>query len=371
MTELADIFRQHGPVYREQFADRMPPSHLQAMRDIERCRTAALGGQVYHCPDCQETIYRYHSCRNRHCPKCQNGKAVAWLTAQQDLLLPVPYFLVTFTLPQELRALARANQQRFYHMLFRASANATRKLAADARFIGGQIGMVGVLHTWGRNLCYHPHVHSPMKRGTPYLVPCGGLSPDGQTWLPGKPDFLLPIKALGKVFRAKFRTALRKTDFFDQIPAAVWRQDWVVHAKPVGDGRTALKYLAGYVFRVAISNHRILKLKNEQVTFRYKDTQTGKIKRCTLAAFEFIRRFLQHILPKGFVKVRYYGLFSPAWRARLSLRQQQLIALALPTLDPDPDPSKTIPTDYHTVCCPTCGQILEPQPLPKLRNRPP
>jgi len=364
VTELADIFRQYGPNYRARFADRMPPSHLQALRDIERCRTAALGGQVYHCPDCQETIYRYHSCRNRHCPKCQNGKAAAWLSAQQDLLLPVPYFMLTFTLPQELRSLARAHQQRFYHILFRASANATRKLAADARFIGGQIGMVGVLHTWGRNLCYHPHVH--------YLVPCGGLSPDGQTWLPGNSDFLLPVKALGKVCRAKFRTALRKTDFFDQIPAAVWQQDWVVHAQPVGDGRTALKYLARYVFRVAISNHRILKLENGQVTFRYQDTQTGKIKQCTLVATEFMRRFLQHVLPKGFVKVRYYGLFSPAWRARLPLLQQQLATLApLNPCAPGPGPSQTISTDYRTVCCPNCGQILEPKSLPRPRNRPP
>lgn len=363
MTELADIFRQHGPAYREQFAERMPPSHLQALRDIERCRTAALGGQVYHCPDCQETIYRYHSCRNRHGPKCQNGKAEAWLSAQQELLLPVPYFMLTFTLPQALRTFARANQQLFYHMLFRMSADATKKLAADPRFIGGQIGMVGVLHTWGRNLCYHPHVH--------YLVPCGGLSSDGDTWLPGHPDFLLPVKALGKVFRAKFRTALQKTDFFDQISTTVWQQDWVVHAQLVGDGRVALKYLARYVLRVAISNHRILKLENGQVTFRYQDTQTGKIKRCPLAACEFMRRFLQHILPKGFVKVRYYGLFSPAWRARLSLLQQQLTALALPTLEPNPNPSKTPSSDDHTVCCPTCGQILEPRPLPKPRNRPP
>jgi len=364
VTELADIFRQYGPSYREQYGKRMPPSHLQAMRDIERCRTAALGGQVYHCPDCQETIYRYHSCRNRHCPKCQNGKAAAWLSTQQDLLLPVPYFMLTFTLPQELRSLARANQYLFYNTLFRASADATRKLAADPRFIGGQIGMVGVLHTWGRNLCYHPHVH--------YLVPCGGLSQDGH-WLPGNPDFLLPVKALDRIFRAKFRTASQKTDFFDQIPAAVWRQDWVVHAKPVGDGRAALKYLARYVFRVAICNQRILKLENGQVTFRYKDTQTGKTKQCTLAAFEFMRRFLQHILPKGFVKVRYYGLFSPAWRAKLPLLQQ-LAALALPepcASEPDLASSQTVSTDYHTVCCPTCGKILQPQPLPQLRNRPP
>jgi len=365
VTELADIFRQYGPSYREQFADRMPSSHLQAMQDIERCRTAALGGQVYHCPDCQETIYRYHSCRNRHCPKCQNSKAQEWLASQQDLLLPVPYFMLTFTLPQELRSLARANQHLFYNTLFRASAEATRKLATDPRFIGAQIGMVGVLHTWGRNLCHHPHVH--------YLVPCGGLSLDGDTWLPGDPDFFLPVKALGKIFRAKFRSALQKTVFFEQIPATVWRQNWVVHAKPVGDGRNAFKYLAAYVFRVAISNQRILKLENGQVTFRYKDTKTGKTKCCSLAAFEFMRRFLHHILPKGFVKVRYYGLFSPAWRARMPVLQQLVALTRLYPCAPvlDSDPSQIPSTDHHTVCCPSCGQILEPRLLPRLRNRPP
>jgi predicted RNA-binding Zn-ribbon protein involved in translation (DUF1610 family) len=366
MIELADIFRQHGSEYRQQYAERMLPSHLQAMRDIERCRTEALGGQVYHCPDCQEMVYRYHSCRNRHCPKCQNGKSEEWLEAQRDLLLPVPYFLLTITLPDELRTLARANQQVFYNLLFRTSAAATQKLAADPRFIGGQIGMVGVLHTWGRNLSYHPHVH--------YLVPCGGLSPDGQTWLPGNKDFLLPVKALARIFRAKFRTALQKTEFFDQIPSTVWQQDWVLHAQPVGDGRAALKYLAPYIFRVAISNRRILKLENDQVTFRFKDTQTGKTKLCTLSALEFIRRFLQHILPRGFVKVRYYGLFSPRWRARLSILQQQLASLFPPVHcppEPDHDPVQTVETDYCTVRCPSCGKVLTPQPLPRRQSRPP
>jgi len=365
MTALADIFRQHGPAYREQFGRRIPGSHLMAMRDIDRGRTAALGGQVYECPDCQEVIYRYHSCRNRHCPTCQNGKAAAWLAAQQELLLPVPYFMLTFTLPQALCLLARSRQRFFYNMLFQTSAAVTKKLVADPRFIGGQIDMIGVLHTWGRDLCYHPHVH--------YLVPCGGLSADGKAWLPGKPDFLLPVKALGKIFQAKFRTALAKTDYFDQIPTTVWQQDWVVHAKPVGDGRTALKYLAAYVFRVAISNQRILKLENGQVTFRYQDTRTGKRKLRTVSAQEFIRRFLQHILPKGFVKVRYYGIFSPSWRARLPLLQQQLILLALPDYQSSQLPPDQIPpsTDYHTVRCPSCGKVLEPQALPRPRNRSP
>jgi len=184
---------------------------------------------------------------------------------------------------------------------------------------------------------------------------------------------LLPVKALGKIFRAKFHTALLKTDCFDQIPSTVWQQDWVVHTKPVGDGRTALKYLAAYVFRVAISNQRILKLENGQVTFRYQDTRTGKRKLCTASAQEFIRRFLQHILPKGFVKVRYYGIFSPSWRARLPLLQQQLILLALPDYQSPQLPPVQIPpsTDYHTVRCPSCGKVLEPQALPRPRNRSP
>jgi hypothetical protein len=366
MTELADIFRQYGPTYRKKFGQRIPGKHLEVMRAIERCRTAGLGGQVYTCSDCQEVVYRYHSCRNRHCPKCQNGKAAEWLEAQQELLLPVPYFLLTFTLPQELRTLARSHQRLFYNTLFQASSAATKKLAADPRFIGGVIGMVGVLHTWGRDLCYHPHVH--------YLVPCGGLGPDGETWLSGKRAFLLPVKALGKIFRAKFRTALQKTDLFDSIPSTVWQPDWVVHAKPVGDGRIAMKYLAAYVFRVAISNHRILKLENDQVTFRYKDTRTGKTKLRTLLAQEFIRRFLQHVLPKGFVKVRYYGLFSSSWRARLPLLRQQLTLLSLPGLqliEPDPDQIHNPSTHDYTVCCPSCGKVLQPKALPLPQSRPP
>ncbi len=252
MTEVADIFRQHGPQYRDKFGDRILPSHLQAMRDIQRCRTEALGGHVYHCQKCDEIQYSYHSCRNRHCPKCQNGKAQEWLEKQQALLLPVPFFMFTFTLPAPLRKVARSNQSTFYNLLFRSSAAATQHLAGDPRFVGGQIGMLGALHTWGRNLAYHPHVH--------YLVPAGGMAPDGQNWLPGGENFLLPVKALSKIFRAKFRDALLKTNFFDDIPKAVWKQDWVVHCKLVGDGRAAMKYLSAYIFRVAISNYRILKL---------------------------------------------------------------------------------------------------------------
>ena len=180
--ELADIFRQYGPAYRQKYADQILPSHRQAMRAIEQCRTEALGGQVYTCPQCGETQYSYHSCRNRHCPKCQNDKAQEWLEAQQDLLLPVPYFMLTFTLPAALREVVRSHQSLLYNLLFRISAAATQHLAKDPRFVGGQIGLVGVLHTWGRNLAYHPHIH--------YLVPAGGLAANTQTWLPARQDFL-------------------------------------------------------------------------------------------------------------------------------------------------------------------------------------
>ncbi len=256
----------------------MPPSHRQAMRAIEHCRTEALGGHVYQCPDCGEVQYRYHSCRNRHCPQCQQGAAQQWLEKQKDLLLPTPYFMLTFTLPEGLRKVARSHQKLFYNLLFRASAAATQKLAQDPRFIGGQVGMVGVLHTWGRTLTYHPHVHSP-ERG-PVLA--AGVDETGN-WLPARNAFLLPVKALAKIFRAKFRQALRKSACYDEIPAKVWRQPWVVHCKAVGDGASALKYLAPYIFRVAISNKRIVKMTNSHVSFRYRSTKTGKTKTCTLS----------------------------------------------------------------------------------------
>lgn len=296
MVEVADIFRLHGPDYRAKFAGRMLPSHRRAMEDICHCRTEALGGQVYYCANCQDHRYSYHSCKNRHCPKCQNDQANEWLEKQQNLLLPVTHFLVTFTLPEELRLLARANQKIVYHILFRASSEALQQLALDPRFVGGRIGMVGVLHTWTRALVYHPHVH--------YIVTGGGLTEDGR-WNSSRPDFLLPVKALSPIFRAKFRDQLKKTGLFNQVDERVWSKAWVVHSEPVGSGQAAFKYLAPYVFRVAISNNRILKLEDGQVTFKYKESATDQIKFCTIPAEEFIRRFLQHVLPDRFIKLRY------------------------------------------------------------------
>jgi rubrerythrin len=348
--ELAEIFRRYGPAYRQKYASRIPATHLKAMRAIEQCRTEALGGQVYICPVCGETRYSYHSCRNRHCPKCQNEKAQDWLEKQQTLLLPVPYFLLTFTLPAAFHEVVRSQQRLLYDLLFKTSAAATQQLAHEPRWIGGQLGMVGVLHTWGRNLAYHPHIH--------YLVPAGGLSTDGQSWLPARHNFLLPVRALSRVFRGKLQQALRRTDCYARIPPNVWQQKWVVHCEPVGSGLNALKYLAPYIFRVAISNNRILKLENDCVTFRYRDTDTGAEKRCTLAAEEFIHRFLQHVLPKGFVKVRYYGFFAATQQARLASMRQHLRKHTASTASPKTQP-ETDPTQARLkFMCSQCGQPM-------------
>lgn len=345
MVEVADIFRLHGPEYRAKFADRMLPSHRRAMEDIERCRTEALGGQVYYCANCQDHRYSYHSCKNRHCPKCQNDQANEWLEKQQNLLLPVTHFMVTFTLPEELRAVARSHQKTIYNLLFRASSEALQKLALDPRFVGGRIGMVGVLHTWTRALVYHPHVH--------YIVTGGGLTEDGR-WNSSRPDFLVPVKALSPIFRAKFRDQLKKTQLFSAVDARVWRKNWVVHSQPVGSGETAFKYLAPYIFRVAISNNRILKLEDGCVTFKYKDSATDQIKFCTVSAEEFIRRFLQHVLRDRFVKVRYYGLLSPANR-RLLEKARHLLGHGSTKATTK---AAVVTEPIDALRCPRCGNRL-------------
>ena len=350
--ELADIFRRYGPAYRQKYAAKLLSSHRQAMRAIERCRTEALGGQVYHCAACDETRYSYHSCRNRHCPKCQHEQTEEWLEVQRGLLLPVPYFLLTFTLPAELRPLASQNQKCIYNLLFRTSAQATQQLARDPRFVGGQIGMVGVLHTWTRQLAYHPHVH--------YLVPGGGVHADGRTWLQAHHNFFVPVKALSRLFRATFQRLLQKTSLFPQFPPKVWQQDWVVHCKPVGNGQTALRYLAPYIYRVALSNRRLVRmedtgsLESSQITFQYRTSDTGQLKQCTLSAEKFMHRFLQHVLPRGFVKVRYFGFFGASVRPRLFALQQQLAQTHLRP-ESDPLPPKLV---HASPLCPHCGQPM-------------
>ena len=357
MVELADVFRLHGQDYRAKFGDRMLPSHLRAMQDIEQCRTATLGGQVYYCQQCNEQRYSYHSCKNRHCPKCGNEQANEWLHQQQQLLLPVPHFLVTFTLPAELRAVARSNQKLIYNLLFRASSQALLKLAQDPRFIGARPGMVGVLHTWTRDLRYHPHVH--------YIVTGGGLTADGR-WVSSRPDFLVPVKALSLIFRAKFRDQLKHSELFNQVDQQAWKKKWVVHSEPVGSGEAAFKYLTPYIFRVAISNNRLRQLHEGQVTFSYKDSATDQLKHCTVTAAEFIRRFLQHVLPHRFIKVRYYGLLSPAHRPLLQ-KARQLLPPITSKLRPDP---LTTTQPRAVLSCPLChGPLTLLAPI--ARGRPP
>jgi hypothetical protein len=315
------------------------------MQDIETCRTESLGGQVYFCAQCAQQRYSYHSCKNRHCPKCQNQQANDWLQAQKELLLPTHHFLVTFTLPEELRAIARSNQKTIYNLLFRASAAALQSLAQDPKFVGARLGMVGVLHTWTRQLLYHPHVH--------YLVTGGGLTADGR-WRSSRPDFLVPVKALSLIFRAKLRDQLKKTQLFAQVEAPVWHKPWVVHAEQVGSGEQAFKYLAPYIFRVAISNNRLRNCENGNLTFAYQDSATDQLKHCTLPVHEFIRRFLQHVLPNRFIKVRYYGLLSPAHR-QLLLKARQLLSTTTSKLK-----QATVKNSapLALLSCPLCGGPL-------------
>jgi putative transposase len=280
------------------------------------------------------------------------------------------YFLLTFTLPAALRPIARRHQRLIYDQLFRAAAAATQQLACHPRFIGGQIGMVGVLHTWTRDLRYHPYVH--------FLMPTGGLSADGRTWYPTLREFLLPVRALSRLFRGIFRQAVRSTPAGAEIPSAVWTQAWVVHCQSVGTGETALKYLAPYIYRVALSNRRLVKLDHDCVTFRYRTSSTGETKFCTLPVEAFLHRLLQHVLPKGFVKVHAYGIFAPGHRRRLAaLRQQLQRANPQPTVPTEPapvDPALHVVNagrSHPDLRCPICGQVMAVQVLARATGRGP
>lgn len=277
------------------------------MTDIAVCRTSALGASEYRCDRCGRIHTASHSCRNRHCPACHADRTRRWLATLERRMLPCPYYLVTFTLPQPLRRLARSHQRRLYHVLIHEAAASLQLLAGDPRFVGARVGMVAVLHTWTRAMLYHPHVH--------FLVTAGGL--DGDTWRrPANPRFLVPGYALSRLFRARVRRAL--AGLAHQVPAETWTRPWVVHVKRAGDGLRVAGYLARYVHRVAISEGRIERFERGRVVFRYSDSRTHQVRRCDLEAPAFIARFLQHVLPRGFTKVRYYGLFAPASRRRLA-----------------------------------------------------
>jgi hypothetical protein len=296
---MADIVRAAGP----QACDRpaLLPSQKRALQAILQCRTAALGGQVYGCDHCGALLFSYHSCGNRHCPKCHGRQTRRWLEKQRARLLPCPYFLVTFTLPSELRGLARCQQKLVYGLLLHAAARSLQKLCADPRWMGGQPSLTGVLHTWTRAMLYHPHAH--------FLVSAGGLSKDGRHWLPARhPAFLVPVRALSLIFRAKVRLGLRTAGLLEQVPSKVWRQPWVVHAQHAGTGDKVLEYLGRYVFRIAISQSRLDSLHQGMVSFHYRDNRSQQIQQVSLTVEHFLERFLQHVLPKGLPKVRHYGL---------------------------------------------------------------
>jgi hypothetical protein len=317
VPRIADIFREVAAAYRDRFGDRMLPSHLRVLSDIVQCRTPALGGHLYRCDDCQQAEYAYHSCRNRHCPTCQGDRSERWAEAQKQRSLPGEYFLLTFTVPESLRPLARSHQREVYDLLLRCAAQSIQKLALDPRYLGAQPGMLGVLHTWTRDLRYHPHVH--------FLVTAGGLTEDGLGWRkPRKPGFLMPGRVLSLLFRAKIREALESQGLYDSVPKKAWKQKWVIHVQDAGTGDRLLEYLSRYLFRPPVSDQSIVRFEAGRVTLRYRDGRSGQLRHTTLETFEFIRRFLLHVLPRGFTRVRHYGCFSPGSAKKLAVARSLL-----------------------------------------------
>lgn len=339
---MAEIICQYGTEYLKQYEEKILPSHRKAMRHIASCRTPEMGGQKYLCKTCDKIHYSYHSCRDRHCPKCQNDRIDDWLEHQFNLLLPVPYFMATPTVPEGLRPVFRSHQKTMYHLFFRASAEAIMLLAKDKRFLGADIGLMGILQTWTRQLVYHPHIH--------FVIPGGGVRND--RWKYSKQDFFIHGKPLARLIRGKFRAAVKIAGLYDLVSKNVWKQEWVCDVKTVGNGQAVLKYLAPYVYRVAISDRNILKVENGKVLFRYKDRKDKTFIPCTLDVFEFLRRFLQHVLPKGFVKIRYFGFLATKKRKDLD-HIKELIgrrlsgkSLAYPKKQKKP------------MVCPDCGGVL-------------
>jgi hypothetical protein len=304
MSTIQTIFRMYGKQYLARYGDRMPHIHKKVMRDICECRSGSFGTIVYACNDCNIRQPVPCCCGNRHCPTCQQHKSEEWLHKQMKNLLPTHYFLLTITLPQGLRDIARSHQTIVYRALFSCAHEALKKLAKDKRFIGSsRIGYLAVLHTWGGMLQYHPHIH--------LVIPGGAVSEKGDQWLPSRQDLFVHTKPLALIFKATFRDAMKKANLINKIDPSVWKQEWVVDSQPAGKGHNALRYLARYVFRVAISNNRIKSIKDNAITFTYKDRERKTWKTMELKPMEFIRRFLQHVLPRGFMKIRHYGFLNP------------------------------------------------------------
>jgi hypothetical protein len=384
--EVADIFRDHGPAWRSANAGHVSLDQLKVMSAIERCRTAALGGHIARCEKCAHTLIAYNSCRNRHCPKCQGRAAKEWLAEREAELLPVPYFHVVFTVPARIGAIAYQNKAVIYDLLFKASAETMLTIAADPKRLGVRIGITSVLHTWGSALVHHPHIHM--------IVPGGGFSLDGTRWLSCRPRYLLPVPVLSELFRGRLLAKLLaahaagKLQFFGKHAALTERKafaaylaplrklKWYVYSKPPFGGPTAvLAYLSRYTHRVAISNRRLITLDRRGVTFRYKDYRANgraRYKVMTLAPAEFIRRFLIHVLPEGFHRIRHYGLFASTSRTSNIARARQLLNAPAPqNQSNDADIAKPDEPAALAQPCPCCGgrmiiiETFEPGSTPR------
>jgi hypothetical protein len=361
--EVADVFRGHGPAWRQANAGHVSLDQLKVMSAIENCRTAALGGHVARCEDCNHTAIAYNSCRNRHCPKCQGAAAKQWLAQHEAELLPVPYYHVVFTLPAEIADIAYQNKAVIYDILFKASAETLITIAADPKHLGARVGITAVLHTWGSALTHHPHVHM--------IVPGGGLSLDGKSWVSGRPGFFLPVRVLSRLFRRLFLERLtaahKQLQFFGRYApladaqafatdlAPLRKTEWVVYSKrPFGGPSAVLAYLSRYTHRVAIANSRLIALDQQGVTFKWMDYRIeghDRYKVMTLATDEFIRRFLIHVLPKGFHRIRHYGLL-----AKTSCADNIALARKLLTVpERQAEPANGTAADRNEAACPCCG----------------
>jgi len=384
--EVADVIRAAGRSFVDRNRSWLNRLHLKVLTAIERCRTAALGGHLDQCTRCGHRAISFNSCRNRHCPRCQANARDRWIEARSRELLPTPYAHVVFTLPHELAPLALQNKRVVYDLLFHASAETLLAVARDPKQLGADIGFFSVLHTWNQKLQHHPHVHC--------VVPAGGLAPDRSRWISSPPSFFLPVAVLRKVFRGKFTAALREAfqngrlgfhgslkplgrhKVFASLIRQTWRQEWVVYCKrPFGGAEHALRYLGGYTHRVAISNHRLLALADGKVTFRWRDSaHKNKKRRMTLPVEEFLRRFLLHVLPRGFVRIRHFGILSTRNRSALLPLSRQLIAAGRPPtarLDVRREPAVKHEGVWQ---CPQCGGpmlLLERLTAAQLRLRSP
>ena len=390
--EVADVFRRYGPAYRQRHAGSLSRGQRRVMSAIELCRTAALGGHLEQCDSCGHQRPAYHSCRNRHCPKCQSLARAKWLQDRQAELLPVEYFHVVFTVPEEIAALAYQNKEVVYGILFHAAAESLRTLAADPQHLGAEIGFLAVLHTWGQNLLHHPHLHC--------VVPGGGLSPDGQRWIACRPGFFLPVRVLSRLFRRLFLRPLqiafdrgqlqffsalerlREPQAFAQYLAPLRKTEWVVYAKaPFGGPEQVLNYLGRYTHRVALSNNRLLDIDHGKVVFRWKDYRHhDQQKTMTLEAEEFIRRFLLHVLPDGFQRIRHYGFLGHRYRQAQLARCRQLLGVVGTLIGPAQGQTQA---DYRQLYqeltgkslrqCPVCqrGQMVAIAVLPASERAPP